>query len=163
MNSVSIIQAESPNDILRLRELFLEYARGLNFSLCFQGFDQELSDLPGAYRPPDGRALLALYQTEICGCVALRKIADGIGELKRLYVRSAFRGKGIGKKLAQAVLDESASIGYAKIRIDTLASMKEAIDLYQSLGFVRIEAYYPNPIESAIFLERTLAGPPGDS
>jgi putative acetyltransferase len=156
MNALSISLADSQEDLRYLRELFLEYARGLNFSLCFQNFDQELADLPGAYGPPEGRVLLARYQTEIAGCVALRKLGSGACEVKRLYVRPAFRGQRIGKKLAEAILEEAEKIGYSKVRLDTVVSMNAAIGLYKSLGFVRIEPYNSNPMESAVFMELAL-------
>lgn len=153
---VKFLQAECEADLGQVRELFKEYAASLNFDLCFQGFEQELAELPGEYAPPDGRLLLGLYETQIAGCVALRKIGDGVCEMKRLYVRPEFRGKGIGKSLTLAIIDEARKIGYARMRLDTVPSMKEAIEVYHSLGFMRIEPYRVNPIQGAIFMELAL-------
>jgi putative acetyltransferase len=155
--SLTIIQAESTADIEHARELFEEYAASLNISLCFQGFDKELADLPGAYAPPDGRLLLASVDKQIAGCVALRKIGDGICEMKRLFVRSAFRSEGLGRKLAQTIVEEARGIGYERMRLDTLpGKMDKAIALYRSLGFKEIPAYYHNPVAGATFMELSL-------
>jgi ribosomal protein S18 acetylase RimI-like enzyme len=156
MAMLNFIQAESQEQMSHARELFLEYAASLGFNLCFQDFDKELAELPGDYAPPDGRLLLTVYGTQIAGCVALRKIEEGVCEMKRLYVRPAFRGKGIGKQLAVAIIEAARQIGYQRMRLDTVPSMKEAIALYRSLGFRDIEPYRHNPIEGAIFMELML-------
>lgn len=151
------VQAESAEQLRCARELFAEYAAALGISLCFQNFDQELATLPGAYRPPDGRLLLALSEEKIAGCIALRKIADGVCEMKRLYVRPLFRGQGVGRALVEHLIAEAREIGYARMRLDTLpAKMDEAIALYRALGFREIAPYYHNPFADALFMELAL-------
>jgi len=149
-----IIHAESPPQFAQARELFLEYAQSLGFSLCFQSFDKELAGLPGDYAPPDGRLLLAEHSGQLAGCVALHKIQPEICEMKRLYLRPQFRGKGAGRALAQAIISEARAIGYRKMRLDTVEPiMKDAVAMYRRLGFREIEPYRPNPIEGAMYME----------
>ena len=128
----------------------------MGFDLCFQNFDKELAELPGEYTPPDGRLIIAIIEKKIVGCVALRKLADGICEMKRLYVKPVYRGKGIGKRLAKFIIEEGKKIGYTYMRLDTVPAMKEAIALYCSMGFYEIKPYRENPIEGAMFLELNL-------
>jgi len=148
-----IIPVASGTLLVKARTLFQEYAASLDFDLCFQGFDQELLQLPGDYAPPSGRLLLALEQNEPAGCVALRKLSEGICEMKRLYVRPAFRQVGLGRELALTVIHQASQAGYKRMRLDTISSMKEALGLYRSLGFKTIPPYRENPIEGAAYLE----------
>lgn len=146
-----IRQAESAVDFDTARDLFLEYAASLDFSLCFQGFDEELRKLPGAYAPPAGRLLLAEG-----GCVALRPLEDGVCEMKRLYVQPAFRGTGLGRRLAEAIVSEARGIGYRRMRLDTVNSMVDAQKLYRRLGFREIEPYCFNPQPDVVYMELDL-------
>jgi putative acetyltransferase len=151
-------QASSPAQIAQVRELFLEYAKSLGFSLCFQSFDQELAGLPGDYSPPDGRLLIAEYEGEVAGCVALHKLEPGICEMKRLYLRPAFRGKGLGRRLAETILNEARSIGYQRLRLDTVERlMRDAVGLYRALGFREIAPYRANPMEGTLYMELVLS------
>ena len=143
--------------LLQVRDLFLEYARALGFSLCFQGFDEEIRDLPGMYAPPSGRLLLASEEGAPAGCVGIHALEDGAAEMKRLYVRPAFRGRGLGRTLAVRACDEAKACGYRTIRLDTIAgTMEEAIALYRSLGFREIPPYRENPIPGVLYLEAPL-------
>ncbi|HJZ84551.1 MAG TPA: GNAT family N-acetyltransferase [Polyangia bacterium] len=153
-----IVGVCSAADVATARQLFEEYAAGLGVDLSFQGFAQELAGLPGAYAPPSGRLLLLWDGDALAGCVALRPLGAGGGlcEMKRLYVRPAFRGRGLGRLLAQAVIAEARTIGYLRMRLDTLPFMGAASALYLSLGFVSIAPYRENPIPGAQFFELTL-------
>ncbi len=140
-----------------MRELFTEYAASLGFSLCFQSFDTELAELPGKYAPPAGRLWLAESGGEPAGCVALRRLEDGVCEMKRLYVRPQFRGKGIGRILAEAICKEASAAGYEKIRLDTVEPMMQsAVELYRRMGFREIAPYCSNPIAGALYMELQL-------
>ena len=154
---LAILQAASPPQIAAVRGLFLEYAESLGFSLCFQNFDKELRDLPGDYVPPDGRLLLAEYQGQLAGCVALHKLEPGMCEMKRLYVRPQFRGKRLGSALADRVIGEARAIGYQRMRLDTVEPvMKDAVAMYRRLGFRDIAPYRANPIAGAMYMELEL-------
>src|SRR6266852_4147868 len=153
LKNLTFAQAESRAQIAQARELFLEYAQSLGFSLCFQSFEQELAGLPGDYAPPSGRLLLARFQVQLAGCVALHRLEPEICEMKRLYLRPNFRGKGIGRALARTIIDEARDIGYARMRLDTVEPiMKDAVAIYRMLGFKEIAPYRPNPIEGAMYM-----------
>jgi len=150
-------QAESSAQIAQARELFLEYAQSLGFSLCFQNFDAELAALPGDYAPPDGRLLLAGFEDQFAGCVALHKLEDDVCEMKRLYLRPNFRGKGLGRALAEQIIAEARQIGYHSMRLDTVEPvMKDAVAMYRSLGFREVPPYRANPIAGAMYMELDL-------
>ena len=151
-----IVHAVEAPDIERVRALFKEYEQSLGVDLCFQGFAQELATLPGAYAPPRGRLLLALDGDDAAGCGALRPLGDDVCEMKRLYLRATLRGRGAGRILARRIMDEARAIGYRTMRLDTLPMMKDAIALYERLGFRPIAPYYANPVPGALFLERAL-------
>ena len=154
---MKLIQAQSAEDISRARELFEEYAAGLGINLCFQNFDKELAALPGEYVPPVGRLFLAVKEDQTAGCVALRRIGDGVCEMKRLYVRPSFRGTGLGRTLAETVIKAAREIGDLRMRLDTLpGKMDQAIAMYRALGFQEIEPYYSNPVAGALFMELEL-------
>jgi putative acetyltransferase len=151
-----IESAESLEFIATARELFLEYSASLDVDLCFQGFAKELATLPGDYARPAGRLFLAFEEQQPAGCGALRRIDDGVCEMKRLYVRPAFRGKGAGIELIDALIRSARKIGYQHMRLDTLPSMTRAIAIYRSLGFKAIAPYRVNPVPGAEFLELDL-------
>jgi putative acetyltransferase len=137
--------------------LFLEYARSLGFSLCFQNFDKELAELPGEYAPPDGRLLLAEYGGELAGCVALHRLEPETCEMKRLYLRPKFRGKGLGRVLAERIIGEAREIGYKRMRLDTVEPvMKDAVAMYRRFGFREISPYRANPMPGTLYMELDL-------
>lgn len=157
MKSLSVVQADSVGQIEETRELFREYSAWLGVNLCFQNFEKELAELPGEYVPPGGRLLLAIENDQVAGCVALRQIGAGKGEMKRLYVRPEFRGKGLGRTLTEAIIEAARAIGYRRLRLDTLPGrMDQAIAMYRSLGFKDIERYYDNPYDTAAYMELVL-------
>ncbi len=155
-NMIRIVRAESGGELEHARSLFEKYAASLEFSLEFQDFEEELASFPGAYGPPNGCILLALSDGKPAGCVALRQLEAGTCEMKRLYVLPEYQGSGIGRALAEAILIEARRLGYERMRLDTVPSMKAATGLYKSLGFKEIPPYCHNPIEGAIYMERAL-------
>ena len=150
--TVTLVDGAAPERVSTSRALFEEYADSLAIDLCFQGFDQELAELPGAYAPPRGRLVIAVVDGEAAGCVALRPLEDGDCELKRLYVRPQRRGLGLGRRLAEEALAAARELGYRRIVLDTLPSMSEAQALYRALGFREIDAYTENPVPGATFM-----------
>ncbi len=154
---IEFIQVEPGPALDQIRALFLEYAKSLDFNLCFQNFDKELRELPGEYALPHGRLILCGFNGKPAGCIALKPLEPGICEMKRLYVRPESRGSQLGFKLATHLIDEARRAGYTSMRLDTIrGSMDKAIALYRSLGFKEIPPYYPNPIANALFLELAL-------
>jgi ribosomal protein S18 acetylase RimI-like enzyme len=161
VQGLAFTQTESAAQIASARELFLEYAQSLGFSLCFQNFDKELAGLPGDYAPPEGRLLLAQYEGQPAGCVALHKLSSEknseVCEMKRLYLRPQFRGKGLGRALADRIIAEARQIGYKHMRLDTVEPvMKDAVAMYRRLGFKEIAPYCANPIAGALYMELEL-------
>jgi GNAT superfamily N-acetyltransferase len=153
---MEIHQTTTTDQIALARELFQEYAAWLGVDLCFQGFDAELANLPGAYAFPRGRLLLAMKGEVAAGCVALRSLDETACEMKRLFVRPAFRGNGLGRRLAERVVEEARGIGYSIMRLDTLPRMDAAVRLYESLGFQRCAAYYNTPLRDTLFMQLPL-------
>lgn len=155
--TVTIADARVPADLAVVKALFLEYADSLGFSLCFQGFDEELARLPGKYARPAGRLLLAKAGRDVAGVVALRPLEPDMCEMKRLYVRPAFRGRRIGEALVDRAIMDARAIGYRALRLDTLPDrMAAAVALYRARGFVDIPAYYANPVAGMAYMELAL-------
>ena len=146
-----------PGDLIAVRSLFQEYADSLDFELDFQDFREEMETLPGKYAPPLGSILLARENGETVGCVAVRPLGEDICEMKRLYVKPAYRGKRLGRELALAIIEEAKRLGYKAMRLDTVVAMKEAATLYRTLGFQTIDAYCYNPLPDAMYFELKLA------
>ena len=155
---IDVRPAALPADLPVVAQLFREYADGLGIDLAFQGFEAELIALPGKYAPPAGRLLLAWRGDTPVGCVALRPLDDGRCEMKRLYVRTAARGTGLGRRLAVRICDEARSAGYRAICLDTLSTMDAAVGLYTALGFRPTPPYVYNPLPGALYLALDLSG-----
>lgn len=158
--TVHLVPADTPQLLDSARHIFREYAASLDIDLCFQGFEAELARLPGDYAPPYGALLLALVDGEVAGCGAMRPLPDcdyaNACEMKRLYVRRAFRRFGLGRVIAQALMDRAAEAGYSAMLLDTLDDMEAARGLYASLGFEEVPPYYFNPIPGAHYLKAEL-------
>lgn len=153
-----ICPAESPEQLAEIRALFQEYEQWLGVDLHFQQFAQELQALPGDYAPPRGRLLLGVEGAKVAGCVALRPLDPAICEMKRLFVRPAWHGRGYGRVLARAILQQARDAGYQTMRLDTLTRLAPALALYRSMGFVETAAYRDNPEPDVIYLEIDLRG-----
>lgn len=154
---VNILQAETETQIEDARTIFREYEAWIDLDVCFQGFEAELAALPGKYAMPEGRLFLAYVDDRLAGCVAMRKLEDGICEMKRLFVRDDFRGMKIGISLIERIFSNAREIGYSKMRLDTFPpKMGKAVSLYASHGFVEIPPYYENPHSDVLFMELTL-------
>ena len=151
-----LTRVETGGQVEEARTLFKEYSDATGVDLCFQNFAGELAALPGDYAPPSGRLILARAEGAAAGCVALRRIDGATCEMKRLYVRPAFRGTGLGRTLAETIIAEARAIGYDRMRLDTLPTMRGAIALYRSLGFQEIEAYRFNPVGGSLYMELNL-------
>ena len=148
---------ETEADLDAARRLFRAYVESLDFDLDFQDFEDEMAALPGPYAPPDGTILLAEVEGELVGVVAVQPLDDeGAGEMKRLYVEPEHRNQGIGRALASAIVEKAQDLSYDVMRLDTVASMTAARRLYRSLGFEERDAYYHNPLDDAVYMERPL-------
>jgi ribosomal protein S18 acetylase RimI-like enzyme len=152
-DSIKIIRAETSPHIESIRALFREYEAFLRVDLSFQDFENELSGLPGKYAPPRGDLLLAVVNHEPAGCVGVRELSGDICEMKRLYVRPAFKNMGLGRQLAREIIEVAADLGYLRMRLDTLETLENAMRLYLSLGFKKIDPYYHNPLKGVVYLE----------
>lgn len=154
---IEIIPAETAEQIKEARKLFREYEAWFGLALCFQNFEAEVANLPGDYAPPAGRLFLAFADEKPAGSIAFRKLADGVCEMKRLFVRADYRGRKIGIALLEKLIDEARVAGYEKIRLDTYPpKMGSAVGLYESYGFYEILPYYHNPYGETLFMELDL-------
>lgn len=157
LSECALVEAQTSEDLAQVRRLFRAYADWLAVDLCFQGFERELAELPGAYAPPAGRLLIAMVGGEVVGCVGLRPLEPGVCEMKRLWVEPGFGGRGIGRALAEKIIAAARQIGYQRMRLDTIpARMPAAQHLYASLGFREIPPYYDNPLDGVVMLELEL-------
>ena len=150
---------EEGREMNQIRELFREYEQALGEDLCFQSFEAELENPLKKYDAGNGAILLAYHENEACGCIALQSLADkeeGVCEMKRLYVRPAFRKLGIGRLLVDKILEVAKEKGYKKMKLDTLKKLGAAIDLYKSYGFVSTQPYYQNPLGDVVYMEKDL-------
>jgi carbonic anhydrase len=154
--TINLIDVVEPGQLVEIRKLFLEYADSLGFDLCFQNFDEELARLPGEYAPPGGRLILAEVDGAPAGCIAMKCIDSRTCEMKRLYVRPAFRSQGLGRRLSAHLIEEARLTGYRAMRLDTVPALDHAIALYRNLGFKEIAPYRVNPIPGALYMELEL-------
>jgi ribosomal protein S18 acetylase RimI-like enzyme len=157
LSELALAEPTTAADLAQVRRLFQAYADWLAVDLCFQGFERELAELPGAYAPPAGRLLIARVGSDVVGCVGLRPLEPGVCEMKRLWVEPGFGGQGIGRALAERIVATAREIGYERMRLDTLpARMPAAQHLYAALGFREIPPYYHNPLDGVVMLELAL-------
>jgi ribosomal protein S18 acetylase RimI-like enzyme len=157
LSELALAEPTTAADLAQVRRLFQAYADWLAVDLCFQGFERELAELPGAYAPPAGRLLIARVGSDVVGCVGLRPLEPGVCEMKRLWVEPGFGGQGIGRALAERIVATAREIGYERMRLDTLpARMPAAQHLYAALGFREIPPYYHNPLDGVVMLELEL-------
>jgi len=158
---MTIKQAATDTEIEAVRRLFREYEAFLDVDLGFQNFDAEFAGLPGKYARPDGDLLIGLAGNRILGCVAVRRLDEGVCEMKRLYVRPEARGTGLGRRLAQQIIEIARELGYSMMRLDTLDRLTKAMSLYETLGFRRTAPYYENPLQGVVYWELTLVSGKG--
>jgi ribosomal protein S18 acetylase RimI-like enzyme len=158
---MTIKQALTDTEIEAVRRLFREYEAFLDVDLGFQNFDVEFAGLPGKYARPDGDLLIGLDGDRILGCVAVRRLDDHVCEMKRLYVRPEARGTGLGRRLAEQIIEIARELGYSLMRLDTLDRLTEAMDLYETLGFRRTAPYYENPLQGVVYWELSLVSDKG--
>lgn len=157
MSLIKINQTDSETEIAAARSIFREYEACLGLDLCFQGFEEELKNLPGKYAPPSGRLYLARANEHVAGCIALRPLEADVCEMKRLFVREEFRGLKIGQRLVERLIDDAKKFGYKAMRLDTFPPrMGKAVRLYESYGFREIAPYYDNPNDGVLFMELVL-------
>lgn len=154
--TVEMVERYDEQSISEIKYIFTEYRKDLGLDLSFQDFQDELEELPGEYSPSDGAILLAKDDNQTVGSVALRKIDEITCEMKRLYVKPEYRSEGLGRKLAKSIIEEAKDKGYEKMKLDTLTTLKEANELYRSLGFEECEPYRYNPLEDALYMELEL-------
>ncbi len=156
LDMLNIIEVKSKEQLDEIQKLFREYEAWLGFDLQFQDFEKEVTSLPGKYAPPRGTILMALFNENIAGCIALKPLNESICEMKRFFVRQQFQGKGIGKKLAELIVEKAREIGYTKMRLDTHNSFQAAIGIYKKLGFKETSPYYHNPMPDVSYWELVL-------
>jgi putative acetyltransferase len=156
MSAIAVVEGRTDADYAVGRKLFEAYAAELNVDLCFQGFAAELENLRGIYGPPAGCLLLGKVNGETVGCVGVRERGDGVCEMKRLFVRPPGRGTGLGRALAEEIIARARALGYRRMVLDTLETLKPALALYESLGFRNTGAYYPNPLAGVVYLSLPL-------
>lgn len=153
---VTIRRAETTEEIEAVRGLLVEYAQGLRVELSYEGFDEELAALPGAYGPPNGTLLLLKVGGQAAGCGGLRPLSPGVGEVKRIFVNAAYRGRGLGEVVVRSIISSARERGYHQLRLDTLPTMSVAARLYRKLGFREIPAYWPSPVPGTQYFELEL-------